>query len=60
MGEFGFWSMVHLALVVFAAVRIVGSGVETTQQILWIVIVAVFPLIGLIIWFVAGPGSPKT
>jgi hypothetical protein len=59
MGDFGFWSLIHLALVVFAAVRIVASGVDTAKQILWIVIVAVFPLVGLIIWWLAGPGSPN-
>lgn len=59
MGSFGFWPLVHLALVIYAAVQIAGSSVDAMNKILWIVIVAIFPLIGLIVWFFIGPGTPK-
>lgn len=51
--------MVHLALVVYAAVQIFGSTADTAKKIIWIAIVAVFPLVGLIVWFFIGPGTPK-
>ncbi len=59
MGSFGFWPLVHFALVIYAAVKIFGSSADTMKKIIWIVIVAVFPLVGLIVWFFIGPGTPK-
>lgn len=59
MGELGFWGIIHLALVVYAAIRILDSSADTVKKILWIVAVAAFPLLGLIVWFLAGPGTPK-
>jgi hypothetical protein len=48
-----------LALVIYAAIQIFGSSVDTMKKLIWIVIVAVFPLVGLIVWFFIGPGTPK-
>lgn len=59
MGNMGFWPLIHLALLIYAALQIVGSSVDTTKKIIWILIVALLPVVGLIIWFFIGPGSPK-
>lgn len=59
MGDLGIWGIIHLALVVYAALQIFKSSADTVNKVLWIVIVAVFPLIGLIVWFFIGPGTPK-
>lgn len=59
MGDLGFLGIIHLALVVYAALQIFNSSAEIAKKILWIVIVAVFPLVGLIVWFFIGPGTPK-
>lgn len=59
MGELGFWGIIHLALVIYAAVRILDSSADTVKKVIWIAVVAAFPLIGLIVWFFAGPGTPK-
>jgi hypothetical protein len=59
MRELGFWGIIHLALVVYAAVRILDSTADTLRKVIWIVVVAAFPLIGLIVWFLIGPGTPK-
>ena len=59
MGELGFFALIHLALVVYALVQIFGSNADTGSKILWILLVGLFPLFGLIIWFIAGPGTPK-
>jgi hypothetical protein len=59
MGDLGFWALVHLVLVIYAAIQIFGSSADTMKKIIWLVIVLVFPLIGLIIWFFIGPGTPK-
>lgn len=59
MGKLGFWPLIHLALVIYAAVQIFGSSAENNKKIIWILIVAVFPLVGLIVWFLMGPGTPR-
>ena len=59
MGDLGFWPLLHLVLLVYAAVRIAGSSVDTVKKILWVLIVALLPLVGLIVWFFIGPGTPK-
>ena len=55
MGNLGFWPLVHLALLIYAAVQIVGSSADTTKKIIWVLVVALFPLVGLIVWFFIGP-----
>ena len=59
MGDLGFWPLVHLVLVVYAAIQIFDSSVDTAKKIIWLLIVLVFPLVGLIVWFFIGPGTPK-
>ena len=59
MADLGFWPLLHLVLLVYAAVRIAGSSVDTVKKILWVLIVALLPLVGLIVWFFIGPGTPK-
>jgi len=59
MGDLGIWGIIHLVVVVYAALQIINSSADTVKKILWIVIVAVFPLVGLIVWFFIGPGTPK-
>lgn len=46
-----------LVLDIFAIIKIIQSGASGTEKILWIICVLLFPVIGLIIWFLAGPGS---
>lgn len=59
MGEMGFFGLILLAIWVYAAVQILGSSASTGSKVLWIVIVAALPLIGIIAWYFMGPGSPK-
>ena len=59
MRDLGLLGLVHLGLVVYAAIQIVGSSADTVRKIIWILVVAAFPLLGLIAWFFMGPGSPR-
>ena len=59
MGDLGFFALIHLAIVVYALVQIFGSSADTANKVLWVVIVGLFPLVGLIVWFFIGPGTPK-
>ncbi len=42
---------------IWAILNIVQSGESTTSKALWVVLVLVLPVIGFIIWYVAGPKS---
>ncbi|MBL4916677.1 PLD nuclease N-terminal domain-containing protein [Szabonella alba] len=53
----GLLGLLHLALVIWAAVSIIGSGAGNGAKVLWILLVLLFPIVGLIIWFIAGPKS---
>tara|TARA_E500000318_G_scaffold73134_2_gene67786 strand:+ start:221 stop:436 length:216 start_codon:yes stop_codon:yes gene_type:complete len=44
---------------IWAIVNIMGSGASTGSKVLWTVLVLVLPVLGLIIWFFAGPRSGR-
>jgi hypothetical protein len=47
--------LLHLILFIWALVSILGSSASGMAKLLWSLVVLIFPLIGLIIWFFAGP-----
>ena len=51
----GLIGLVILVLDVWAIIKIVQSGASTGGKALWIVLVLILPILGLIIWFFAGP-----
>ena len=51
----GLFGLIVLALDIWAIVNVLGSGASTSGKVLWIVLVLVLPVVGLIIWLVAGP-----
>ena len=59
MGDLGFWGLIHLAIVVYAAIQIWNSSENDIKKLFWIAIVAIFPVVGLIVWFFVGPGTPR-
>ena len=48
-----------LVLDIFAIIKIVQSPASFNEKILWVIFVLLFPLIGMVIWFIAGPGGRK-
>ncbi|EPX81718.1 PLD nuclease N-terminal domain-containing protein [Litoreibacter arenae] len=60
--EYGVIGLIILALDIYAIVKILDSGASGLAKILWILLVALLPVLGLIIWFFAGPrgGSVHT
>ena len=59
MGELGVFGIIHLAIVVYALLQIFGSTATTGNKVIWVLIVAVFPLVGVIAWYFLGPGGAK-
>ncbi|MDF2142896.1 PLD nuclease N-terminal domain-containing protein [Paenirhodobacter sp. CAU 1674] len=54
-GISGLGGLVLLALDIWALVSIVGSNESTGRKVLWALLVIVLPLLGFLIWLVAGP-----
>jgi hypothetical protein len=44
---------------VYAILQIAHSSAETVKKVLWIVLVLLLPVIGVIVWYLAGPGRPS-
>ena len=42
---------------IWAILNIVKSGESTGMKALWVILVLVLPVLGLIIWYFAGPKS---
>ncbi|PPD56060.1 MAG: hypothetical protein CTY10_06175 [Methylotenera sp.] len=53
------FGLLILILDIFAIIKIIQSSASGLEKILWILGVLFFPVVGLIIWFFAGPGSKK-
>ncbi len=59
MDELGVFGIIHLAIVVYAFMQIFGSTASSGRKVLWVVIVAIFPVVGIIAWYFIGPKSTR-
>lgn len=56
MSDFGgIIGLIILALDIWAIINVIQSGASTGSKILWVLLILVLPLLGLIIWYFAGP-----
>jgi hypothetical protein len=53
----GIIGLLILAADIYAILKITQSSASTGKKVLWILVVLLFPVIGLIIWFLLGPGG---
>lgn len=51
----GLLGLIILIADVWAIVKTVGSSASTGVKVFWIVLILILPVLGLIIWFFAGP-----
>jgi hypothetical protein len=51
----GILSLLILIADIWAIVNIAQSATSTGAKVLWIVLVLVLPVLGLVIWYFAGP-----
>ncbi len=51
----GILGLLILIADIWAILNIAQSRVETVNKLIWIVLILVLPVIGLIIWWLAGP-----
>ena len=50
-------SAIIFVLDIWAIAQVINSGAETKTKIIWVLLIAILPVIGLIIWYFAGPKS---
>jgi len=58
MMNFGYhslWGLLILAGDIWAIINILQSPVSNEKKLIWIVVVALLPLLGLILWYFLGP-----
>lgn len=51
----GLLGLLHLVIAIWAILSILKSGASGLAKVLWALAVLIFPIVGLIIWFIAGP-----
>lgn len=51
----GLLGIIIFALDVWAIASIINSNAARSSKILWVILVAVLPVLGLILWWFAGP-----
>ncbi|MDZ5434393.1 PLDc N-terminal domain-containing protein [Pseudomonas fluorescens] len=47
--------LIILALDIWAIINVLKSGVSTGMKIIWVLLILLLPVLGLIIWAIAGP-----
>ncbi|HEX2585543.1 MAG TPA: PLD nuclease N-terminal domain-containing protein [Steroidobacteraceae bacterium] len=51
------WGLLVLIADIWAIINIVQSSETTGKKVLWTVLVFILPVLGFIIWLIAGPKS---
>lgn len=49
--------ILHVILFLIAAFEILGSSKPLLHKVLWLLVILLFPLVGLIVYFVIGRGK---
>ena len=55
--NYGITGLIVLALDIYAILNISGSSISVGKKVAWIVFVLFFPVLGFIVWWLAGPRS---
>lgn len=51
----GLFGLIILIFDVWAILKVFQSGASNGAKVLWTVLILVLPILGLLIWFLAGP-----
>ena len=55
----GIGGFIIIVLDIWAIVSILSSGASTGSKVLWTLLVLILPVLGFIIWLIAGPKSSR-
>ena len=61
--NFGYPSLLGILILaadIWAIINIFQSSVSNEKKLLWILVVAILPVLGLILWFFLGPRDGRT
>lgn len=50
-------ALIILVADIYAIVMVLQSSARSIEKLLWVLVILLLPLIGLVIWFFAGPGK---
>ena len=53
----GIGSLIILVADVYAILMIMQSAAKNVEKLIWVLVVLLLPLIGLVVWYLAGPGK---
>ena len=53
--EYGILGLILLIANIYAIYQVFTSGVSTGAKLLWTLGILIFPLVGFIVWLIAGP-----
>lgn len=53
--EYGLLGLIVLVLDIYAIYQVFTSGASTLAKILWTLGIVIFPVVGFIVWLIAGP-----
>ena len=56
----GIFGLIILALDIWAVINVIQSGASTGAKIVWTLLIILLPVVGLIIWFFAGPRGGRS
>ncbi|MFT6676490.1 MAG: hypothetical protein ACJAVM_002694 [Sulfitobacter sp.] len=53
--EYGLFGLIILIADIYAIYQVITSGASSLSKILWTLGILLLPLVGLIVWLIAGP-----
>jgi hypothetical protein len=58
-GSYGLFGLIVVVLDIIALVKLLQSGADTGNKILWALLIIFLPILGMILYFLMGPGRGK-
>jgi len=55
----GFFGLLILIADIWAIINIAQARIDNGKKLLWILLIIFLPLLGVIIWWLAGPRAPN-
>jgi hypothetical protein len=59
MFTFSIWWLLILVLDIIALVSLLKSNADSGTKILWVILIVLLPVLGMILYFLMGPGRRK-
>ena len=53
----GVFGLIILVLDIWALINVFGSSASSMKKLIWVLLILLLPVLGFIIWLIAGPRS---